>query len=154
MQLTENFTLDEFIESSFFKNYQKKVWQTYHKNEYEYLPLAQKLANQLQIIRNYFNDNNVDSDYYYAIQITIAFRPLWWEKLQGRNGNSQHRYFKASDIKVYKVHKTTNKKIQVSPKIVYETISYLIDNGEILQGGLGLYDSFVHYDIRGQRARW
>jgi hypothetical protein len=24
----------------------------------------------------------------------------------------------------------------------------------MLQGGLGLYDSFVHYDIRGTKARW
>jgi len=22
------------------------------------------------------------------------------------------------------------------------------------QGGLGLYDSFVHYDVRGVKARW
>ena len=37
---------------------------------------------------------------------------------------------------------------------VYKTIERLIENGDMLQGGLGLYDTFVHYDIRGERARW
>ena len=26
--------------------------------------------------------------------------------------------------------------------------------GKMKQGGLGLYDTFVHYDVRGTKARW
>ena len=37
---------------------------------------------------------------------------------------------------------------------LYQYIEDAISNGEMLQGGLGLYDTFVHYDIRGTKARW
>ena len=39
----------------------------------------------------------------------------------------------------------------MTPLEVYNAIEKLIDDGDMLQGGLGLYDSFVHYDIRGTR---
>jgi len=39
-------------------------------------------------------------------------------------------------------------------EILYQHIEDAISNGEMLQGGLGLYDTFVHYDIRGTKARW
>jgi len=42
----------------------------------------------------------------------------------------------------------------IDPIQVKETIEQLILDGEMLQGGLSTYDSFVHYDIRGQKARW
>ena len=42
----------------------------------------------------------------------------------------------------------------MKPKKVYEAIEKLIDKGLMLEGGLGLYDTFVHYDIRGTQARW
>ena len=42
----------------------------------------------------------------------------------------------------------------VSPSDVHARIESLIQQGRMLQGGLGLYRTFVHYDIRGARARW
>ena len=33
-------------------------------------------------------------------------------------------------------------------------IEDLISKGEMLQGGIGIYSSFIHYDIRGTKARW
>jgi len=62
----------------------------------------------------------------------------------GGKSNSQHLLAKASDIVVK----------NVSPKEVYNAIEKLIESGKMKQGGLGLYDSFVHYDVRGVRARW
>ena len=44
----------------------------------------------------------------------------------------------------------------MSPLAVHTTIELLIEKGDMLQGGLGLYEKkgFVHYDIRGTKARW
>ena len=58
--------------------------------------------------------------------------------------SSQHVLGKAADIVVK----------GLEPKLVYEIIEDLIDKGDMLQGGLGLYDTFVHYDIRKTKARW
>ena len=37
---------------------------------------------------------------------------------------------------------------------LHKLILQLIIDGKIPQGGVGLYNSFVHYDIRGSKARW
>ena len=59
--------------------------------------------------------------------------------------NSQHLAATAADITVP----------GVSPSDVSLKIKELIDEGVILQGGVGLYPGrFVHYDIRGTAARW
>lgn len=42
----------------------------------------------------------------------------------------------------------------LSPLKLYNTIEKLISDNKIPQGGLGLYRSWVHYDIRGVKARW
>ena len=42
----------------------------------------------------------------------------------------------------------------MTPKQVYDAIEILISNGDMLQGGLGLYNTFVHYDFRGNKSRW
>ena len=42
----------------------------------------------------------------------------------------------------------------MTPVEVSKTIEELINKGDMLQGGLGIYSSFVHYDIRGIKARW
>ena len=57
---------------------------------------------------------------------------------------SQHMFATASDIKVK----------GVSPRKVHSTILKLIKEGKMEQGGLGLYETFVHYDVRGHKARW
>lgn len=37
---------------------------------------------------------------------------------------------------------------------LYNAVDHLIEQGEIPEGGLGLYKDHVHYDQRGQKARW
>ena len=136
MRLTKNFELNEFIRSRFFdEKTQKKVLESFEENKDVLLPNIQKLANQLQVLRDYFNS---------PIIINIAYRPKWYELEKGRSGNSKHTLGIAADFNV------KNK----TPKEVREAIEELILKGEILQGGLGKYDTFVHYDIRGNRARW
>lgn len=94
-----------------------------------------KLAINLQTIRDAINK---------PIHITNAYRCESHNKAVGGVKSSQHLLGKAADLQVK----------GYTPKQVYNLIEHLIDNGEILQGGLGLYNSFVHYDIRKSKARW
>ena len=136
MRLTKNFELNEFIKSRFFdEQTQKKVLASFEENKGVLLPNIVKLANQLQVLRDYFNS---------PIIINIAYRPKWYELEKGRSGNSKHTLGIAADFNVK----------GKTPKEVREAIEDLILKGEMLQGGLGKYDTFVHYDIRGNRARW
>jgi|SRR6056297_481279 len=95
----------------------------------------QKLANQLQVLRSVLNK---------PININSGYRSPFYNKLIGGVKNSQHTFGKAADISV----------VGLEPKEVYDAIEDLINKGNMLQGGLGLYKNFVHYDIRGKRARW
>ena len=94
-----------------------------------------KLASQLQIIRNKVGK---------AIRLTNAYRCESKNKQVGGAVNSQHLLGKAADLQV-SGHK---------PKEVFNIIESLIEEGDLLQGGLGLYNTFVHYDIRKTKARW
>jgi uncharacterized protein YcbK (DUF882 family) len=40
------------------------------------------------------------------------------------------------------------------PREVYGVCRYLMNNGTIVAGGLGLYNDWVHLDNRGYRATW
>jgi uncharacterized protein YcbK (DUF882 family) len=47
--------------------------------------------------------------------------------------------------------------IQVSkmtPEQVAKAIELLIAEGKMKEGGLGIYRTWVHYDVRGNKARW
>ena len=95
----------------------------------------QKVANQLQFLRDYLGK---------SIRVNSAYRSPRHNASIGGVKNSQHVLGKASDIVVSGLTTTE----------VYNIIEELIDKGDMLQGGLGLYNSFVHYDIRGGKARW
>ncbi len=94
-----------------------------------------KLANQLQRLRDELNR---------PVKVHSGYRSPEHNKKVGGVDDSEHLKGRAGDISVE----------GVSPKKVYETIEKLISSGDMLQGGLGLYDGFVHYDFRGNRARW
>jgi uncharacterized protein YcbK (DUF882 family) len=94
-----------------------------------------KVANQLQILRNYIGK---------PITVNSAYRSQEYNASIGGAKNSQHIMGRAADIVVK----------GMSSLAVHTTIELLIEKGDMLQGGLGLYDSFVHYDIRGTKARW
>ena len=97
---------------------------------------VQLLAEQLQVLRDVIGE---------PIQINSAYRHGAYNQSIGGSKNSQHILAKAADIVVGE---------GFTPKIIVGTIEALIASGEMLEGGLGLYDNFVHYDIRGVRARW
>ena len=94
-----------------------------------------KLVKQLQFLRDYTGR---------AITINSGYRSPEHNAKVGGSQTSQHLLGKAADITIE----------GLKPKEVYKIIEDLIDMGEMLQGGLGLYDTFVHYDIRKTKARW
>ena len=134
--MTKNFKLDDFIYSHFYTqaNVQDRVIKSYKQDKTVQNNL-EILAKQLQIIRDEINK---------PIHINIAYRPYWWEKMRGRNGKSQHCLGKAADIVVK----------GMDTKILHKTIENLIKDNKIINGGLGLYQTFIHYDIRSYPARW
>ena len=137
MKLTKNFNISEFIESKFYSTGQQNRVVSDFYNDPELLHQAQKLAIQLQVLRDYLET---------PIHINISYRPIWYELEKGRSGNSRHVLGQAADI--------TAK--GWSSKQVHKAIEFLISEGCMLQGGLGAYNNFTHYDIgyNGTKRRW
>jgi len=124
MKLTKNFKLKEFE----CKGGGKMPLDVYEN--------VIKLAGQLQILRDYTGR---------AITINSAYRnPQHNAKINGSSKKSQHLLGKAADITIE----------GLKPAEVYRIIEDLIELGEMLQGGLGSYDTFTHYDIRKTKSRW
>jgi uncharacterized protein YcbK (DUF882 family) len=96
---------------------------------------VKQLADNLQVLRDHFGA---------SISITSGYRTPSHNAKVGGKSASQHLLAKAADIKV------SGK----TPSQVAAAIESLIASGKMLQGGLGRYSSFVHYDVRGYKARW
>lgn len=94
-----------------------------------------ELAVQLEIIRSHFNA---------PIKINSAYRSPEHNEAVGGSKNSQHVLGKAADIVVK----------GFSPDEVADALEFLISTEMIKEGGIGRYNTFTHYDIRGERARW
>lgn len=77
------------------------------------------------------------------LYITSGYRTVSYNKKVKGKPNSVHLIAKAADL-VCK---------NLSPRQLHRKISSMIKDGSIPDGGLGLYPSFVHYDI-GRPRRW
>lgn len=101
----------------------------------KYLKNAIELANNLQALRDYLGE---------PIHINSAYRtPAWNDRVKGED-NSKHLVAKAADITVK----------SKTPKQLAAVIEKLIGQGKMKQGGIGVYPGFLHYDVRGYKARW
>lgn len=125
MKLTNNFRLSEFS-----CNDENKT-----QVPLDLIPNVRELANNLQIIRN-----NIEK----PIHINSGYRTEEYNEKVGGRDLSYHLRAMAADIRVN----------GIKPKELYKIIENLIYEGYIKEGGLGLYETFVHYDIRGFKARW
>jgi len=124
MQLTKNFSLSEFD----CKDGTKVPTQ--------FIPNVQKLANNLQVLRDYLG---------VPVRITgSGYRTPSHNKKVGGAKNSQHLPAKAADINAD----------GFTPVQLAKVIEKLIAEGKMTEGGIGIYKGFVHYDIRGTKARW
>lgn len=94
-----------------------------------------ELATNLEVLRAHFDA---------PVHLTNAYRTPEHNAAVGGSKNSQHLLGKAADIKIS----------GVTPGDVADAIEFLISVGLMKEGGLGRYDTFTHYDIRGTKARW
>jgi uncharacterized protein YcbK (DUF882 family) len=103
----------------------------------EKIASATELLQNLQIIRDHFQR---------PIVIISGYRSPERNAAVGGADKSQHLEAKAADIKI----------AGVPTEEIYNRIDKLIAQGKIKQGGLGKYvkSGFVHYDVRGTKARW
>jgi putative uncharacterized protein VV0627 len=101
-----------------------------------YIPNAKKVAEQLEIIRAELGG--------VPIRINSGYRTENHNILVGGVTGSYHLRAMAADIVAS----------GVPVNILYATIIRLMLQGKIIKGGVGLYDNFVHYDIRGIMVQW
>ena len=94
-----------------------------------------KLVKNLQVIRDYVQA---------PIHINSAYRSEDYNFKIGGATKSQHLLAKASDITVE----------GWTPLEVYDMLEFLIDEGLLHNGGIGVYKTFIHYDVRDYPARW
>jgi len=117
------------------KNFNISEMEYYDRVPPALIAAATELLTNLQVLREVLNK---------GISIMSGYRSPERNATVGGAKNSQHMYANAADIQVS----------GVSPKIVYDTCEKLIKEGKMKQGGLGIYDTWVHYDTRGTKARW
>jgi uncharacterized protein YcbK (DUF882 family) len=79
-----------------------------------------------------------------SIIILSGYRTVSHNERVGGSTRSLHLKAQAADIKVE--HHT--------PRKVADKLEELIAGGHIPEGGIGIYEGWVHYDTRGTKARW
>ena len=102
----------------------------------KFLLNVKEVAENLQALRDYLE-----------VQISVTgsgYRSPKHNKKVGGAKFSQHLTASGADINAE----------GYEPKQLAEVIELLILKGKMKQGGLGIYPNFVHYDIRGTKARW
>lgn len=93
--------------------------------------ISTELVAILQKIRTHFGK---------AVTITSAFRTAKHNQAVGGAAYSQHLYGTAADIKVK----------GIKPKDVAAYAETILPG----TGGIGVYSTFVHVDVREKKARW
>jgi uncharacterized protein YcbK (DUF882 family) len=93
--------------------------------------ISLELVEILQKIRTHFGK---------AVTVTSSYRTADHNRTVGGSTYSQHLYGMAADIKV----KETNPK-----EVAAYAESLLTDTG-----GIGIYSTFIHVDVREKKARW
>lgn len=96
---------------------------------------VQLLCKNLQVLRDHIGK---------PIRVISGYRSPKYNRRIGGAKKSQHMLAKAADIKIK----------GMDPSEVKSVIVSLIKEGKMMPGGVGLYTTFTHYDVRGRNARW
>ena len=111
------------------KNFTVKEFACSDGTDTVFISLA--LVNLLQKIRDHFGK---------AVIINSAYRTEAHNKAIGGATYSQHKYGLAADIHIN----------GVTPKEIAAYVETLLPSS----GGIGIYKSFVHVDVRRVKSRW
>ena len=111
------------------KNFTVKEFACSDETDTVFISLA--LVNLLQKIRDHFGK---------AVIINSAYRTEAHNKSIGGATYSQHKYGLAADIHIN----------GVTPKEIAAYVETLMPSS----GGIGIYKSFVHVDVRRVKSRW
>ena len=111
------------------KNFTVKEFACSDGTDTVFISLA--LVNLLQKIRDHFGK---------AVIINSAYRTEAHNKSIGGATYSQHKYGLAADIHIN----------GVTPKEIADYVETLMPSS----GGIGIYKSFVHVDVRRVKSRW
>jgi uncharacterized protein YcbK (DUF882 family) len=95
---------------------------------------VQELADNLQVLRNVVG----------RLDPTNGYRCKDHNADVGGSVNSQHLKGKAADIK----------SSDINPEDMAAIVDDLMKCESFKLGGVGIYNTFTHVDIRGTRARW
>ena len=101
----------------------------------ELMSNLQCLCENLQILRDHIAR---------PVRVISGYRTKRYNTRIGGARRSQHMTSKAADIKIS----------GMTPTEVKIVIEQLIQEGKMMKGGVGLYQTFTHYDVRGRNARW
>jgi len=93
-----------------------------------------ELAENLQVLRDTVG----------RLDLTNAYRCKEHNADVGGAVNSQHLKGKAADVK----------SSTMSPSEIAVIVDDLMKSEKFKLGGVGIYNTFTHVDIRGSRARW
>lgn len=93
--------------------------------------ISDDLVSILQKVRTHFGK---------SVIVNSAYRTESHNKKVGGSDDSQHKYGMAADIRI----------AGVSPKTIATYVNKLMPD----RGGIGVYSSFVHIDVRTKKSRW
>lgn len=116
-------------EKALSKNFKVKEFRC--KDNSDTIFVAPKLVELLQEAREHFKK---------PINITSGYRTESYNTKVGGATYSQHKYGTAADVYIN----------GISPKKLYEWFDEKLSG----TGGVGLYSTFVHVDVREEKARW
>lgn len=102
----------------------------------EFFNNAVEVAKNMEIVRKKLGNT--------PIHVISWYRTAKYNKKVKGATHSQHLTASAMDF-------THN---DLRPTQIYKIINKMMNEKQIKQGGLGLYNTFVHYDIRGNKSRW
>lgn len=119
------------------KNFNLEEFACHNGNQVPkaYLNNVKKLAGQLQILRDHVNK---------PVHINSGYRTPTYNKGIGGASGSQHLIAKAADVTVE----------GYTPRELATLVEKLINEKEVWFGGIGVYPTFVHLDVRDKHARW
>jgi uncharacterized protein YcbK (DUF882 family) len=112
------------------KNFNLQEFECTHP-EHRHILIDDKLVEKLQILRERLGK---------PLTINSAYRCPERNNQVGGAENSQHMYGKAADVSLHNVAMPIEKVKELAEKIGFD--------------GIGLYDTFIHLDVRGYKARW